>query len=82
MTKLDYDNEKNTFKDKSNLNSVFRITTRDVKQSTQAKLWWLIQSPTSNTFNNLAQGTLSHNTIIQRKSNSKRKMIDNGLKQC
>ena len=38
MTKLDYDNEKSTFKDKSNLYSVFRITTRNVKQSTQAKL--------------------------------------------
>jgi len=38
VTKLDYDNEKSTFKDKSNLNSVFRITTRNMKQNTQAKM--------------------------------------------
>ena len=79
--KLSPDNEKSTLKDKSNLNNVFRITRGNVKQSAQAKLWWIIQTPTSNTSNNLTQGTLSHNTRIQGKLNSKRKVIDNGLKQ-
>ena len=73
MTKLDYDNEKSTFKDKSNLNSVFRITTRNVKQSTQAKLWWSIHTPINNTCNNLTQGTLSHNTRNQGKIKLKEK---------
>jgi len=73
VTKLDYDNEKSTFKDKSNLNSVFRITTRNMKQNTQAKMWWLIQTPTNSTSNNLAQGTLPHNTRNQGKIELKEK---------
>jgi len=45
---IEYDNEKSTLKDNSNLNNVFRVSTLNVKQSAQAKLWWLIQTPTSN----------------------------------
>jgi len=66
----EYDHEKSTLNDKSNLNRVFRITTRNVKESAQAKLGWSNQILTNNMSNNLAQGTLSHNTRIQGKTNS------------
>jgi len=38
VTNIDYDSKKSTLKDMSNINSVFGISTRIVKQRTQTKL--------------------------------------------
>ena len=67
MTKLRLWQQEKHFKNKSNLNNVFRITIGNMKQNTQVNLWRLIQTPTSNTSNDLAQGTLFHNMRIQGK---------------
>jgi len=80
VTNIDYDSKKSTLKDMSNINSVFGISTRIVKQRTQTKLWWSIQTSTSNISNNSAQHTLSHDQESKEKSNSKN-MIYRRLRQ-
>jgi len=44
VTKLRLWERQKHLKEKSNLNSVFKITTKKMRQSTQIKLWWSIQT--------------------------------------